>query len=251
VTFWRQHLQGARSLDLRAGRPLPARRTFDAGVEEFTVQEELQGRLEAFAAEHCVTLFMTLFTAFNALLHAETGADDIVVICLFANRDQVEIENLIGNFYAGLPLRSRLSGARTFRELLEHVRDVTLAAHEHPDILYEPVFEGMNFDNQGPGGLDTFRILFQLAKLPPAGQALSDLTLTRLPFGSDKMRKDLSLFMAHSDRIAGFLRYNRDLIDPESAVRMREGFLAILAAIVDDPDRPLVELLPAVGKKTG
>jgi amino acid adenylation domain-containing protein len=244
VTFWREHLRGAGSLDLGAGRPLPSRRTFDAGVETFTVPEELQAKLEAFAAEHCVTLFMVLFTAFNVLLHAETGADDIVVICLFANRDQVEIEDLIGNFYAGLPLRTRLSGARTLRELLERVRELTLAAHEHPDILYEPVFEGMNFHHQGQGGLDTFRILFQLAKLPPAGQALSDLTLTRLPFDSDKMRKDLSLFLAQSDRIVGHLRYNRDLLDQERAVRMRDGLLEILAVIVADPDRPLAELSP-------
>ena len=46
---------------------------------------------------------------------------------------------------------------------------MTLAAHEHPDILYEPVFEGMSFqDKEDQGGLETFRILFQLAKLPAA-----------------------------------------------------------------------------------
>ena len=82
------------------------------------------------------------------MLHHETGASDIVVTCLFANRNQVEIESLIGNFYAGLPLRTRLAGARTFRELLARVRDVTLAAHEHPDILDEPVLEGMGLQDK-------------------------------------------------------------------------------------------------------
>jgi hypothetical protein len=244
VAFWREHLEGARSLDLRDGRPRLAPRTFAAGVEAFTVPEELERQLEGFAAAHCVTLFMTLLTAFNALLHHETGAGDIVVVCLFANRNQVEVENLIGNFYAGLPLRTRLSGDRTFREVLERVRDVTLAAHENPDILYESVFEGLGLqDEEDQGGLETFRILFQLAKLPPAEQALSDLKLTRLPVEIGKMRRDLSLFMSQSGRLGGHFRYSRDLLDRERVVRMRDRYLEILAAIVEDPDRPIAELL--------
>ena len=243
VEFWREHLRGARSLDLGAGRPRPARRTFEAGMETFRIPEELERKLEAFAAEHSVTLFMTLLTAFNVMLHHETGASDIVIICLFANRNQVEIENLIGNFYAGLPLRTRLAGARGFRELLLRVRDVTLAAHEHPDILYEPVFEGMDFqDKEDRGGLETFRVLFQLAKLPAAGEALSGLRLTRLPVESAAMRKDLSLFLSQSNGLAGGFRYSRDLLDRERVVRMRDSYLEILAAIVADPDLPIAEL---------
>ncbi len=244
VAFWREHLDGARSLDFHDGRPRRAPRTFAAGVEAFTIPEELERRLEGFAAEHCVTLFMTLLTAFNALLHHETGAGNIVVVCLFANRNQVEVENLIGNFYAGLPLRTRLSGDRSFREVLERVRDVTLAAHENPDILYESVFEGMGLQHEeDQGGLETFRILFQLAKLPPAEQALSDLKLTRLPVEVGKMRRDLSLFMSQSGRLGGHFRYSRDLFDRERVVRMRDRYLEILAAIVEDPDRPIAELL--------
>ena len=171
VAFWREHLQGAVSLDLSGGRPRPGRPTFKAGFEALQVPVELERKLEAFSAQHGVTLFMTLFAAFNALLHLETAKDDIVVICLFANRNQAEIENLIGNFYAGLPLRTRLSGALPFRELLGRVREVTLAAHENPDILYEQVFDGMDFqDKDDRGGLETFRTLFQLTKLAPPGR---------------------------------------------------------------------------------
>ena len=243
AAFWREHLRGAVSLDLGDGRPPASPRTFEAGVELFTVPAELERQLEAFSAEHCVTLFMTLLAAFNALLHAETGADDVVVVCLFANRNQVEVERLIGNFYAGLPLRTRLSGVRTFRALLERVRDVTLAAHENPDILYESAFEGVSFqDQEDEGGLDTFRILFQLAKLPPAEPALPGLRLTRLAVDNDKMRRDLSLFFTQADGLTGRLRYNRDILDPARVVRMRERFLALLAAIVAGPERGLAEL---------
>jgi hypothetical protein len=236
VTFWREHLRGSSSLDLQGGRPLPARRTYAAGLEAVTIPQDLARRLEAFGAEHGLSLFMTLFTAFNLLLFEETGQEDIVIICLFANRNQAEIENLIGNFYAGLPLRTRLSGAASFRALLERVREVTLAAHEHPDILYEPVFEGLSFHEKGD--LATFRIVFQLAKLPPGRQAWSDLQVTGLPFDSGTMRKDLSLFLSQSDQITGRFRYNRDILDPERVQRMHERYLRILEEIVQDPEHP-------------
>jgi hypothetical protein len=252
VNFWREHLRGARSLDLSAGRPKPLQPAFRGDSEAIAVPQDLQEDLEAFAARHSVTLFMTLFAAFNVLLYLETGEDDIVVISLFANRDQIEIENLIGNFFAGLPLRSRFSGACTFLELLAQVRDVTLAAHEHPDILYERVFEGMEFqDKEDQGGLSTFRVLFQLANLPSPEADGSALKVTRLPFDTGAMSKDLSLFLFQSSgQISGRLRYNLDVLDRERAARMCDRFLQILAAALANPDCPLAELLPETAQLT-
>ena len=238
VGFWREHLRGASPV--RLGRPRPARPTFEAGIEVFLIPEELERKLETFAAAHCVTLFMTLLAAFEAVLHEESGRDDIVVTCLFANRNQLEIEGLIGNFFAGLPLRTHLAGARTFRDLLERVRDVTLAAIEHPDILYDPVMEGLGLLAPGErGGLATFRILFQLAQLPRSEQTLSGLELIHWPFDTGKIRQDLSLFLTQGDRLGGRFKYNRVVLDAETVVRLRDRFLQILAAIVDDPERPL------------
>ncbi|HYG64942.1 MAG TPA: condensation domain-containing protein, partial [Thermoanaerobaculia bacterium] len=256
VAFWREHLRGARPVDLALG-PRPAQPTFVAGFETFLVPQELERRLDRFAAEQYVTLFMTLLAAFEALLFHETGQDDIVVTCLFANRNQLETEKLIGNFYAGLPLRTRFAGSRTFRDLLERVREVTLAAHEHPDILYEPVMEGMSFlENGDRGGLSTFRLLFQLnkrlappepARTPSSGPmsepSTPDLAFRRLPFDSGKIRLDLSLFFTQTDRLSGRFKYNRDIFEPERVVRLRERFLQILAAAVADPNCPLTELL--------
>ncbi|HVS00128.1 MAG TPA: amino acid adenylation domain-containing protein, partial [Thermoanaerobaculia bacterium] len=242
VEFWRDHLRGA--TPVRLGKERPANPTFAAGIETFAVPQELEAKLDAFAAGQGVTLFMTLLAAFEALLHLESGRDDIVVTCLFANRNQMEIENLIGNFYAGLPLRTRLDGARTFRDLLERVRDVTLAAHEHPDILYEQAMEGLEFLEPGDrGGLATFRILFQLTKLPSARGDLSDLQVVRLPFDTGKIRQDLSLFLTQGGRLGGRFKYNRDVLDAERVVQLRDRFLRILETVVHDPDRPLDALL--------
>ncbi len=247
VTFWREHLRGALPLDLAVGRPPASLRTFEAGVEPFALPQELARKLEAFAAAHCVTLFMTLLAAFEALLHHETGRDDIVVTSLFANRNQVEIENLIGNFFTGLPLRTRFAGLRTFRDLLERVRDVTLAAHEHPDILYGPVMAGMSFlETEERSGLAAFRVMFQFVKWPLAEQALADLNVVRLPFDTGRINQDLTLFFYQAEGLSGRFKYNRDVLDRERVIHMRDRLLEILSAVVTDPDRPLAELAPEI-----
>jgi acyl carrier protein len=244
VTFWREHLRGAVPVDLCGDRPRPVQRTFTAGIEEFIVPKALEKKLEPFAAAHGVTLFMTLLAAFKALLRDATGQDDLVVTCLFANRTQPEIENLIGYFSTGLPLRT--SGARTFHELLERVRAVTLGAHEHPYILYEQVLDGASFLEPGDrGGIKSFRVMFQLIVAgPPSEQALTDIQVSRLPLDTGRIGQDLTLFLTQAGRLEGRFRYNRDVLDEERVTLLRDRFLQILAAGIADPDVPLAELLP-------
>jgi amino acid adenylation domain-containing protein len=245
VTFWREQLSGAVPIDLNPGRPRPRQRSFAAGNEEIVVTEEFERQLEAFSAGHGVTLFMTLLAAFKALLYLETGVEDLVVPCSFANRHQIETEAMIGNFASGLPLRTRLAGVHTFRELLLQVRDVALLAHDHPDIFYEPVVAGMSFLEEGDrGGLTTFRVQFQLLKWEPPTQVSSNLRVSRLPTDTGKMRLDLSLFLYQADHLFGRFRYSRDLLDQPRVAAMRDRYLRILAAVVADPECPLAELAP-------
>ena len=91
-------------------------------------------------------------------------------------------------------------------------------------------------------GWATFRTAFQLAKLPPAAQELSDIKVTRLPFDTGRIRQHLTLFFYQSGRLAGRFKYNRDVLDPERVARLRDLYLRILEAAVADPDCPLAEL---------
>jgi len=246
VTFWREHLHEAVPVDLSAGRPRPRRHGSAAGVVGLSVPKELELELEALSSRLGVTLFTTLLAAFKALLYAETGQDDLVVPCSVANRNQLETEALIGNLATNLPLRTRLAGVRSFRELVQRVREVTLLAHDHPDIFWEPVVQGMPFLEEGDrGGLTTFRILFQLIKTPPVvqDQEASDLRITQLPVDTGMIRLDLSLFMSQKDRLAGRFRYNRGVLDEERVIGLRDRFVRILAAAVADPEQPLDDLL--------
>jgi non-ribosomal peptide synthetase component F len=88
-----------------------------------------------------VTLFMTMLAAFLVLLHRSTGQEDLIVGTAVANRRLREIENLIGPIVNNLVLRTDLAGNPTVRELLDRVRQVTLAAYNHEDLPFDRVVE--------------------------------------------------------------------------------------------------------------
>ena len=84
---------------------------------------------------------MTLLAGWAALLARLSGQEDVVIGTPVANRDQVEIEGLIGFFVNTLALRLEICGSPTVGKLLERVKEQALAAQQHQDIPFEQVVE--------------------------------------------------------------------------------------------------------------
>ena len=70
---------------------------------------------------------MTLLAGWGALLARLSGQQDVVIGTPVANRGRVEIEGLIGFFVNTLALRLDVSGSPSVEELLERVKEQTLA----------------------------------------------------------------------------------------------------------------------------
>src|SRR6185295_16014927 len=99
--------------------------------------------LRAVSRREGATLFMTLLTAFAALLHAYSGESDLVLGTPTANRWHVEFEPLVGFFANNMALRLDLAGAPTFRELLGRVRGSLLADYAHQEMPFEKIVEDL------------------------------------------------------------------------------------------------------------
>ncbi|MEH1968905.1 condensation domain-containing protein [Nostoc sp.] len=182
------------------------------------------------------TLFMTLLGAFKVLLYWYTGDKDIVVGTDIANRNKIEVENLIGFFVNQLVLRSNLYGNPTFSEFLQQLRKVCLEAYAHQDLPFEKLVSALNPKrdlNQTP----LFQVKFILQNAPIHPLALSDLTLTRLDDLENTIaRFDLLLELTDTEQgIVGLLKYNKDLLDASSIARLLNSFEAILSQIVVNP----------------
>src|SRR5439155_22495236 len=121
-----------------AHRPAASNReSFVGDCETLALPRELSERLKALARQEGVTLFVLLLSAFKLLLYRYTRQADIVVGTPVAGRNQVETEGLIGYFINTLVLRTNLSGAPSFRELLARVRQTALDALANQDLPFE------------------------------------------------------------------------------------------------------------------
>ena len=97
------------------------------------LDKEISEKLKEFSRQKDTSLFMTLLSAFNVLLHRYSGQTDICVGTSIGSRQQHEIEGLIGFFVNTLALRSDLSADPSFIELLNQVKQTTLEAYEHQE----------------------------------------------------------------------------------------------------------------------
>src|SRR5207247_1201819 len=103
-------------LALPADRP-PARvPSFRGELHAFTVPAALRRALEAFGRQEGATPFMTLLTAFAALLRRYSNQEEMLIGTPVANRNRPELEDLVGVFINTLAIRADLSGRPSFRE---------------------------------------------------------------------------------------------------------------------------------------
>ncbi|MCP5311413.1 MAG: hypothetical protein H6951_19385 [Zoogloeaceae bacterium] len=96
ICYWQAQLADLSVLDLPTDHPRPAMQTFRGRSLAFDLSPAMTKALEALSQREGVTLYMTLLAAFQVLLARYSGQVDIAVGSPIANRNNREIEGLIG-----------------------------------------------------------------------------------------------------------------------------------------------------------
>lgn len=185
-------------------------------------------------------MFSVLFTGFAVVLHKWSGAIDLAVGTPVAGRLRPEAEPLIGYFLNHLALRTDLSGDPTFRELLARVHAVAGGAFANQEL---PVREILG--DACLRALYQVRFNFQSLDAPFSEpvERMGALALHRIKPPSLVTGMDVSLYLnEHPDHLALELRYKRDLFQAEAAAAALRGYLSVLAAAVEAPERRLASL---------
>ncbi len=270
IAFWRRQLAGAPpALELPLDHPRPAAQSFRGEACHRVVDAAVTRRLRALGRAEQATLFMTLVSAFAAVLSRLSGQDDVCVGVPVAGRGRAETEHLIGAFLNTVVLRTRLDPAATFHDLVGRVRAATLEAFAHDALpfervvealvperdlsrtpLFQVVFNMLNFGISDAVELADLRI--EPAPLPASLQAASkfDLTMYAAEAGGELHLRavyDASLF--NRPRIEALLGvYEQVLARASANPAVRVMDLDLMApesrAALPDPAAPLVEAPP-------
>lgn len=242
LAYWRGRLANIAPLDLPTDRPRSAVQTFHGANHWFELPGNLAARLESLAKQEGATLFMALTAALQTVLARYTGQDDITIGTPIANRDRAETAGLIGFLLNTLVLRTDLAGQPTFRELLARVKETALGAYAHQDLPFEMLVEELQ-PARDMSRAPFFQVMFDLQAAPLQGLALPDVTLTPLRVDGGTAKFDLALSLEYGpDRLGGYLNYNTDLLDAETAAALVAHLRVLLEAAVAEPDRRITDL---------
>jgi amino acid adenylation domain-containing protein len=238
LAYWRKQLADLPELQLPADRLRPAVKSYRGAREPIEIPDDLTEKLKALSRHEEVTLFMLLLAAFKTLLHRYTGEDDIVIGAPIANRSRAELEPLIGFFVNTIVMRTNVSGNPSFREILVRVRQTALDAYAHQDVPFERLVEELHPDrdlSRNP----LFQVCFQLFNV----QAHDENVLQPCTVEGNVAKFDLRFDLLASPRsLTGFLEYSTDLFDATTIARLARYFLALLRAIVADPEQRISQL---------
>ena len=241
--YWKQQLAGAPPLlELPTDRPRPSVQTFRGHSKYFQLNWDLTQKIKTLSQQSGKTLFMTLLAAFVTLLSRYSGQDDIVVGSPIANRNRSEIESVVGFFLNTLVLRTQLQGDPTFLELLERVRETTLAAYDHQDIPFEKLVEELQ-PQRSLSYSPLFQVMFVLQNTTAEKLELPGLSVTTFDLEDFTIADDLFLSIEETDAgLTGELVYNCDLFDVATITRMVEHFEILLEGIVANPQQRISQL---------
>jgi amino acid adenylation domain-containing protein len=246
--YWKEHLRGHSPL-LRTNGNADALLTAPTTQEPFGLPSDLVARLDALGRSQGGTLFMTLLTAFKALLLARSGRNDICVATAMANRSDLRTERLIGPLENTTLIRTRIDLDLPFQEALARVREAVLEAYARQQYPFEALVARLAQED-GIDSASLIQVLFVLEN--PLRQKLELTDVAVQPFANavlhgqpvlpiDRILLAVTLKETASG-MTGAWSYKPAVFESEGVQPWVSGFKAILAKAAANPETPVGRL---------
>ncbi|MCR6485760.1 amino acid adenylation domain-containing protein [Amycolatopsis sp. OK19-0408] len=252
LEYWRRRLADVpRRLELRTDRPRPVEGGAAGSRVRFAVPDRTVEKLRALGAPAGATLFMVLFAGTLVALRDLTAQEDIAVGVPTAFRPRPELESTVGYFGNLVVLRTDVSGAPTFRELVGRVAETAVSAMANRDLPFEALVEQLA-PRRSFAETPWVNVMFALASEEREPVVLDEVTFQAEPVDTATAAADLAvLFQQTAAGCAAEVEYRTDLFDEATVRRFADRLGRVLEAVAAEPERAVTEFadpdVPAVG----
>ncbi|WP_344515878.1 amino acid adenylation domain-containing protein, partial [Dactylosporangium maewongense] len=249
VAYWREALAGApEELALPVDRPRSAVASRRGHVAPIRVSAALYARLLEVSRAQGVTVFMLLRAALAVLLSKLGAGTDIPIGAATAGRTDQALDDLVGFFVNTLVTRTDLTGDPTFTELLDQVRDTTLAGFEHQDAPFELLVEKLA-PSRSLTRNPLFQVMFTLQNnadavldLPgtdPGGPSAPAPTTAPAKFDLEFVLGEAFDGDGTPAGLGGVLTGAADLFDAHTVTDIARRWLRVLETVLTEPSAPV------------
>jgi SAM-dependent methyltransferase/acyl carrier protein len=254
--YWKNELSGDLPvLSLPFSRPRPVAFLPRGGRIDLEFDRDFARAIHDAARKSKSTTFSFLLAAFQILLCSYSGQDDLLVGTSSSSRDMAKWDNTVGCLVNLFPVRCRLSRDETFAERLAKVRETMLNALDHQGLPLPLLVERLRI-RRDLGCPPLFQAFFNYLTDRPGsfGRFLLGIEDTTIQFGDSvlrpwisirhyEVRSDVMMYVADlGEEIYAYMNYNADLVDESVAQSLATDYLAIIRAVVVNPNTPISQL---------
>ena len=240
--YWVKVFAGrAPVLDLPIDRPRPVMKSYHGATFRASVGAELCAELKKASSRLGCTLYVTLLSAFQILLHRLTRQSEVVVGISAAGQALLEDASLVGHCVHFLPILSELPETRSAKDHLAATRRRLLDAYDHQEFTYGTLLRKLSIPRDS-SRLPLIEVQFNLEKLG-TNLHFEGLHVEMRSNPKEFVNTDLFLNVIETaDDLLLNCDYNTDLIDPGTLKRWMGSYAAILRGICADAGREVSQL---------
>jgi len=239
LTWWMQHWEGHIPAPLElpfrrksppASPPHPADCGFNSAIGPAIVEQ-----IRRLAHSEGATSYVAFLAAFAVVLHRLTGEVDLVIGTYVSDRSRTDTRRMMGVFINMLPIRVRLHGLTTFRELLLRMRDVVEQATRHRELPLEDLRHSLTAAGKPAPEV---RVIFQL--VPKAKHALDlpglEVDVWSLAARAMTMPWGFTMNLVTKGSFEAQVSCDGNLYDPAGVQALLQDYRELLRKIVADPE---------------
>jgi len=243
-------------LNLPLDHPRPHIQSYKGEVYTSEIPYELAKQVESLSKEENVSVFALLLAAYYVFLYKYSRQDDLLIGAPVAGRSQTGFEDLVGYFVNMVVLRINVVKDHTFLSLLEKVQHEILDVMTYGDYPFYDIVHELNLQkdlSQSP----LFQVVFVFQNWMRSMDKLIFQNSTQDENNNHPLSADfepmlniqqegvydltLEIIEIEQNYIMN-LKYNPDLFEEKTIVRMSNHYRTLLNEIVSNPKQKINEL---------
>ncbi|MBD1379489.1 non-ribosomal peptide synthetase [Metabacillus arenae] len=243
VDYWKGKIgSNPPELQLPYDYPRQKGQSFDGDIKRFTLNRSLISSIIDASKEYRTSPFVILLSAYYLFLYKYTGQKEIILGVPISNRQQLDIEPLIGCIANTIPVKGNIQTHHPISNFIEQVSIATREAQDHQELPFDKLVDELDI-NRTLSYSPVFQSMFVFQHQHHSSLKLGSSLLTPYEVETKTSKFDLSLsIMETEDGIEGFIEYCDKLFKPETINRMVANYINILEEIVYEPNKLVSEI---------
>ncbi len=249
LNVWRERItETVGCINLPTDYARPREQSFSGNELRYTLDNDLTDLIRRFSRENRVSVFVTLLTAYAALLQRYTRQEQIFVGVPFANRGEDDsLTNIVGLLINTLPIPCRIDADADFLTNLQEVRSVSTSIQANQDVPLELLIEELPVIRD-PAFNPLYQVGFSVQP-PPTVLKLTGCESRDLQLHPHASVYDLQVWMLdEADGSLGLqLWYDDAIYTRETVERFSKHYEQLIEHCLSEPSRRLdaLELVTA------